>query len=63
MRISQDVRDYAASRGVDEQTAIELGMKEKSAEFVAAGVSVYQEPVVAEPSPARAEPEEVSARR
>jgi phosphomethylpyrimidine synthase len=63
MRISQDVRDYAASRGVDERTAIELGMKEKSAEFVAAGVSVYQEPGAPQSSTAGADPEGVAARR
>src|SRR5438067_6002881 len=43
MRISQDVRDYAAAHGVDEQQAIELGMKEKSVEFVAGGAEVYSE--------------------
>jgi phosphomethylpyrimidine synthase len=41
MRISQDVRDYAAAHGVSEDDAIELGMKEKSAEFQAAGGEVY----------------------
>jgi phosphomethylpyrimidine synthase len=44
MRISQDIRDYAASHGVDDETAIELGMKEKSEEFVAAGGEVYLAP-------------------
>jgi phosphomethylpyrimidine synthase len=43
MRISQDVRDYAASHGVDDEVAIELGMKEKSAEFVATGSQIYAE--------------------
>ncbi len=43
MKISQDVRDYAASQGVDDEVAIELGMKEKSAEFVASGAQVYSE--------------------
>ncbi|MHB8467919.1 MAG: phosphomethylpyrimidine synthase ThiC [Acidimicrobiales bacterium] len=43
MRISQDIRDYAAAHQVSEDHAIELGMKEKSAEFVAAGASVYHE--------------------
>jgi phosphomethylpyrimidine synthase len=43
MKISQDVRDYAAAHGVGADEAIELGMKEKSAEFVAAGGEVYQE--------------------
>src|SRR4051812_25129839 len=42
MRISQDVRDYAAEHGVDSEVAIELGMKEKSAEFVDAGAEVYR---------------------
>ncbi|GAC1539143.1 MAG: phosphomethylpyrimidine synthase ThiC [Acidimicrobiales bacterium] len=44
MRISQDIRDYAAAHGVDDEQAIELGLKEKSAEFVAAGGSVYSAP-------------------
>jgi phosphomethylpyrimidine synthase len=41
MRISQDVRKYAAEHGVDDESAIELGMKEKSAEFTAQGAQVY----------------------
>jgi phosphomethylpyrimidine synthase len=41
MRISQDVRDYAAAHGVSDEDAIELGMKEKAAEFLAAGAEVY----------------------
>jgi len=41
MKISQDVRDYAAAHGVDDESALELGMKEKSAEFSAAGGAVY----------------------
>jgi phosphomethylpyrimidine synthase len=49
MRISQDVRKYAEAHGVDEAAALELGMKEKSAEFAEAGGRVYL-PVV-EPSP------------
>ena len=43
MKISQDVRDYAAAHGVDDEVAIELGMKEKAAEFVASGAQVYSE--------------------
>jgi phosphomethylpyrimidine synthase len=43
MRISQDVRAYAEAHGVDNETAIEIGMKEKSAEFIAAGANVYNE--------------------
>jgi phosphomethylpyrimidine synthase len=44
MRISQDIRDYAAEHGVAAEQAIELGLKEKSAEFVAAGATVYAAP-------------------
>ena len=42
MKISQDVRDYAASHGVDETEALEAGMAEKSAEFLAAGAQIYR---------------------
>jgi phosphomethylpyrimidine synthase len=45
MRISQDVRKYAAEHGVGEVEALELGMKEKSAEFAEAGGRVYLEVV------------------
>jgi phosphomethylpyrimidine synthase len=41
MKISHDIRDYAAAHGVGEEQAIELGMKEKSAEFVAGGAEIY----------------------
>ena len=41
MRISQDVRDYAAARGLDDEAALEDGMQEKSAEFLTAGARVY----------------------
>src|SRR5207245_8954937 len=34
MRISQDVRAYAAAHGVSDEVAIAVGMKEKSAGFV-----------------------------
>ncbi len=44
MRISQDVRDYAESKGMDLATAVEIGLKEKSAEFRQAGAEVYREP-------------------
>ncbi len=42
MKITQDVRDYAAEHGVDETVALEAGMAEKSAEFLAAGAEVYR---------------------
>ncbi|MDX6199558.1 MAG: phosphomethylpyrimidine synthase [Actinomycetota bacterium] len=41
MKISQDVRKYAADHGVDELSALDLGMKEKSAEFLDEGARVY----------------------
>ena len=42
MKITQDVRDYAAKMGVDEAAALEQGMAEKSEEFKAKGAQVYQ---------------------
>jgi phosphomethylpyrimidine synthase len=44
MRISHDVREYAETHGVSGEEAITLGMKEKSAEFVAGGGEVYTAP-------------------
>jgi phosphomethylpyrimidine synthase len=44
MRISHDVREYAEAHGVSADEAITLGMKEKSAEFVAGGGEVYLPP-------------------
>src|SRR5687767_14990442 len=41
MKITQDVRDYAAQQGVDEKTALQKGMEEKSIEFVKKGAEVY----------------------
>ena len=41
MRISQDIRDYAAENGLDTVEAIEAGMAEKSEEFAEAGNRVY----------------------
>lgn len=42
MKITQDVRDYAAQKELEEGAALEAGMREKSAEFVAAGSEVYR---------------------
>jgi phosphomethylpyrimidine synthase len=42
MKITQDVRDYAASQGVSEQEALNKGMQEKAVEFVKQGAEVYQ---------------------
>ena len=41
MRISQDVRDYAASRKIPVRAAVSEGMKEKASEFRQSGASVY----------------------
>jgi phosphomethylpyrimidine synthase len=44
MRISQDVRDYAAAHGTDLSAAVEIGLKEKAAEFREGGASLYRQP-------------------
>jgi phosphomethylpyrimidine synthase len=41
MKITEDVRKYAAEQEISEGEAIELGLKEKSAEFVEKGAELY----------------------
>jgi phosphomethylpyrimidine synthase len=41
MRITEDVRKYAAEQGIGEQEAIKKGLEEKSKEFVESGAEVY----------------------
>ena len=41
MKITQDVRDYAAKQGLDEKDALAKGMEQKSIEFVKKGAEVY----------------------
>jgi phosphomethylpyrimidine synthase len=41
MKITQDVRDFAARQGIDEQAAIEAGMREKAEEFKKVGSEIY----------------------
>ena len=41
MKITQDVRDFAAKQGISEQEALEKGMEVKSVEFVQQGAEVY----------------------
>ncbi|MER0204185.1 MAG: phosphomethylpyrimidine synthase ThiC [Nitrosomonas sp.] len=41
MKITQDVRDYAASQGVAEAEALTVGMAQKSAEFKEKGAEIY----------------------
>ena len=43
MKITQDVRDYAAQKGLEEQAALEAGMKEKAEEFKKTGARIYHE--------------------
>ncbi len=41
MKITQDVRDFAAQKGVGENEALKKGMEEKAVEFVAKGTEIY----------------------
>jgi len=42
MRITQDIRDYAAAKGLSgEEEALQVGMKEKAGQFRTAGSSLY----------------------
>ena len=43
VKITEDVRKYAAEQGIKETEALEIGLKEKSAEFVEKGSEVYLE--------------------
>jgi phosphomethylpyrimidine synthase len=42
MKISQDVREYAAKQGISDQDAVQQGMDEKSKEFRQKGADIYQ---------------------
>ena len=42
MKITQDVREYAKTQGVEVETAFDKGMEEKSREFREAGSKIYQ---------------------
>lgn len=41
MKISQDVRDYAAEKGLKEEEALLKGMDEKSRQFLEEGADIY----------------------
>jgi phosphomethylpyrimidine synthase len=43
MKITQDVRDYAAKQGLAEQEALAKGMQEKAVEFRRKGGQIYEE--------------------
>ncbi|HKZ02760.1 MAG TPA: phosphomethylpyrimidine synthase ThiC [Pyrinomonadaceae bacterium] len=42
MKITQDVREYAAQKEIDEAAALEAGLREKASEFLASGAEIYQ---------------------
>ena len=42
MKITQDVRESAAQKQIDEQAALGVGMKEKAEEFLVAGAEIYR---------------------
>ena len=42
MKITQDVRDYARDKGLDDKSALSAGMQEKAKEFKEKGASIYQ---------------------
>jgi phosphomethylpyrimidine synthase len=41
MKITEDVRKYAAEQGVAEEEALRKGMEEKAREFVKRGAEIY----------------------
>jgi phosphomethylpyrimidine synthase len=41
MKITEDVRKYAAEQGLKEEEALKRGLEEKSREFVEQGAEVY----------------------
>jgi phosphomethylpyrimidine synthase len=43
MKITQDVRDYAAQKGLADQAALQAGMQEKAEEFKKTGAKIYLE--------------------
>ena len=42
MKITQEVRDFAAAQGIDETSALKKGMEAKAVEFVKSGAEVYR---------------------
>ena len=42
MKITQDVREYAAQKQVDESNALALGLTEKAEEFRSSGGEIYR---------------------
>jgi phosphomethylpyrimidine synthase len=44
MKITEDVRKYAAEKGIDESVAIGEGLRDKAEEFRNAGAEIYSKP-------------------
>ena len=42
MKITQDVRDYAAAQGISDEQALQKGMEVKAVEFVKNGAEIYR---------------------
>jgi phosphomethylpyrimidine synthase len=42
MKITQDVRDYAANQGINPEEALEQGLRRKSREFIESGSEIYK---------------------
>ena len=42
MKITEDVRKYAAEQGLREEAALKVGMEQKSEEFTEQGAELYQ---------------------
>ena len=42
MKITQDVREYAAKQGIQTDEALKKGLEEKSKEFREKGAEIYQ---------------------
>jgi phosphomethylpyrimidine synthase len=43
MKITEDVRKYAAEQAISEEEALQRGMADKSAEFVETGAELYKQ--------------------
>jgi phosphomethylpyrimidine synthase len=41
MRITEDVRRYAAEQGLSEEAAVKKGLDEKATEFIEKGSEIY----------------------
>jgi phosphomethylpyrimidine synthase len=42
MKITQDVREFAAAQGVSDEAALKKGMEVKAVEFIKSGAEIYQ---------------------